>query len=375
MAGRGFGKTRTGVEDALTYCMFNDNVRYGVVAPTQSDLRKVCFEGDSGLIANCPQELIKGGDWNKNMYELELWNGSLIQGFSADQPNRLRGPQFHRGWCDEISSWRYPDAWDMLEFGMRLGKNPQTIITSTPKPVPLVKMLVKQKGVIITLGSTFENEKNLAARFLERVKNKYEGTKLGAQELYGMLLEDFEGSLWKRGMIKYAKHDALPPMLRIVVAVDPAVTAHEDSDETGIIVVGYGADGNFYVLDDITGTYKPNEWATKVVKAFEQWEADCVVAEVNNGGDLVESVIRNVDKFISYKQVRASRGKVVRAEPIAQLYEKGKVFHVGVLSSLEDQMCSFDPLHMEKSPDRVDALVWGLTELTAETDIVRLRQL
>lgn len=376
MAGRGFGKTRIGVEDILHHALENDGFRYAVVAPTQGDLKKICFEGESGFIKHCPPDLIKGGDWNKSDYYMELWNGSMIQGFSAEKPDRLRGPQFHRAWCDEVSSWRYSDAWDMLEFGLRLGEDPRTIVTSTPKPVPLVKMICKTPGTIITYGSTYENEKNLAKKFLQKVKDKYEGTSLGEQELFGKLLEDIEGALWRRDMIKYIRVKDVPTLVRIVVAVDPAVTANENSDETGIVVAGMCAKGNFYILDDTSGTHSVSTWPRLAVKAFHQHHADCIVAEVNQGGDLVEHSIRNVDRNISYKQVRASRGKVVRAEPIAQLYEQGRVFHVGVLPELEDQMCSFNPtIEQSSSPDRMDAMVWALTELTGGEKEARMRVL
>lgn len=372
MAGRGFGKTRTGAEDAVAFTSQNNKSRYAVVAPTLGDLRKICFEGESGLLKVIAPEMI--ANYNKNLSIIDLVNGSTIEGFSADKPDRLRGPQFHRAWCDEISSWRYPDAWDMLEFGLRLPEfgDPQAIITSTPRPTKLVKLITSTPGTKITTGSTYENEKNLAPSFLRRVKSRYEGTRLGEQELLGKLLTELEGSLWKRDMIIHVKPSEVPEFVRIVIAIDPAVTANPDSDETGIIVVGKGIDGFYYVLDDLSGILSVSKWPRRAVNAYYKYEGDMIVGEVNNGGDLVERAVKVDDPLVPFKAVRASRGKIVRAEPIAQLYEKKLVRHVGVLGKLEDQMCTFDPALMDDSPDRVDALVWGLTEL-ADSDETTLR--
>lgn len=374
MAGRGFGKTRTAVEDIVNYTCFNDGVRYGTIAATLGDLRKITFEGESGIMACMPKEMIKGGDYNKSKFELELENGSLIQGFSADKPDRLRGPQFHRAHCDEIASWRYPDAWEMLEFCLRLGDMPKCIISSTPKPTKLVKEIANDYRTVISTGSTYENQANLAKGFLNRVKRRYEGTRLGQQELSGLLLDEIEGALWSRNVIHYIREEKLPNLLRVVVGVDPAVTANPDSDETGIVVAAKGDDGRYYVLGDFSGILPvggKGGWPARAVNAYHKFRGDKLVGEQNNGGDLVERAIKLEDPKVNYKKVTASRGKVVRAEPIAGLYEKGLVSHVGAFGTLEDQMCTFAPATLDSSPDRVDALVWALTELadTAETEL------
>lgn len=372
MAGRGFGKTRCGVENTLEHAYLNDGSRQAVVAPTWDDVRKTCFEGESGLMACIEPSMVKGGDYNKSLYTIELVNGSLIQGFSAEKPERLRGPQFHRAWCDELCAWKYIEAWEMLEFTLRLGDDPRIMITTTPKPTKLIKDIIAMDDVKITSGSTYENEQNLAGRFLERIKKRYEGTRLGEQELLGALLDEMEGSLWSRNMIQNIRKSDIPELVRIVVAIDPAVTANPDSDETGICVAGKGIDGRYYVLDDLSGVLTVEQWPARACNAYTEYQADLIVGEANNGGDLVERAIKFENARVPYKKVHASRGKVVRAEPIAQLYEKGLVSHVGMHNKLEDQMCEFNPALLDTSPDRVDALVWALTEL-ADTDQTELR--
>ena len=366
LAGRGWGKTRTGAEDIVAYAMTNPNVRCGVVAPTNGDLRRVCFEGPSGLIKVIPREcLSEDNGFNKSSMEIKLWNGSLIQGYAAIEPDRLRGPQFHRVWADELASWRYPESFDQILFGLRLGDDPKLIITTTPRPSPLIINLVKRanKDVHLTRGSTFENHKNLAKSALEQLKEKYEGTKLGRQELYADILDEAEGALWNYNNLEKNRIDIekLPDMERVVVAVDPAVTNNEESDETGIIVAGRGVDKRFYIIKDSTIKASPDKWMRVAIDDFYINNADRIVAEVNNGGDLVEKLLRTIDRNISYKAVRATRGKIIRAEPIAALYEQDKVSHVGIFKELEEQLCSY--IGGGKSPDRLDALVWALTEL------------
>lgn len=371
LAGRGWGKTRTGGTDAALYALRNPNTRVAVVVPTFGDLKRVAFGGESGILSWLPRELLlagRGQGYNSSAQEIRLNNGSIIQGFAATEPERLRGPQFHRAWCDEIAAWPYPETFDQLMFGLRLGDNPQCVITTTPKPTPIIKNLLKRQGTITTRGSTFDNAANLAPAALQQLKEKYEGTRLGRQELYAEVLDDIEGALWNWKMIEDAriqKRD-MPELQRIVVAVDPAVTAGDDSDETGIVVAGRGVDGQFYVLEDRTMQGSPDAWARVAVEAFHEHKADRLVAEVNNGGDLVGSVIRTIDRTIPYNAVRASRGKIVRAEPVAALYEQGKVHHVGELKALEDQLTSYTP-DSRKSPDRMDALVWAITELSQRT--------
>jgi predicted phage terminase large subunit-like protein len=284
-------------------------------------------------------------------------------GFSASEPDRFRGSQYHRAWCDELAAWKYPDSWNQLQFGMRLGDRPQTVVTTTPRPTSLIKQLYDRQDVYKTQGSTFENKDNLAESALELFKKQYEGTRLGKQELYAEILEDIEGALWSLNMIEQTRVNEIPEMKRVVVAVDPAVTNNKNSDETGIVVCGLGIDNRYYIIDDVSGKMSADAWAKTAVNVYYKYKASRIIAEVNNGGDLVERLLRTVDKNIPYKSVSASRGKVIRAEPISALYEQQRVSHCGVFSKLEDQMCSFTG-DKSTSPDRLDALVWGLTELS-----------
>jgi len=367
LAGRGWGKTRTGAETLVSYALKTPNVICGVIAPTSGDLRRVCFEGPSGILKMIPRECLldTGNAYNKSAMEIKLWNGSVIQGYAAIEPDRLRGPQFHRIWADEMAAWRYPDAYDQMMFGLRLGQNPKLIVTTTPRPVKMVTDLLKRrdKDVYVTTGTTFDNKKHLAESALQQLKDKYEGTTLGRQELYAEVLDEIEGALWKPSMIDNTRVKEMPEMQRVIVSIDPAVTNNEGSDETGILVVGKGFDKRFYVLDDLSDRMSADTWANVAINAFYKYNCDRIIAEVNNGGDLVERLIRTIDRNVPYKKVHASRGKLVRAEPISALYEQERVSHVGTFSKLEDQMCSFT-LDSRSSPDRLDALVWGLTELS-----------
>lgn len=368
LAGRGWGKTRTGAEDVIKYAFEHPNSLIAVVAPTFGDLRRVCFGGVSGLMSIIPEECFAEGTsevgYSVSRSEIILFNGSKIVGFSATEPNRLRGSQFHRAWCDELAAWQYPETFDQLMFGLRLGENPQCVITTTPRPTKIITDLLKRKDVHITTGHTFENEANLASSALETLKERYANTRLGRQELYAEVLTDIEGALWSYKMIeeRRIKREEMPDLERIVVAIDPAVTNTENSDETGIVVCGRSGN-KYYVLEDKSGKYSPDEWARIAIRLFYDTNADRIVAEVNNGGDLVERLIRTVDSKVPYTPVRASRGKLMRAEPIAALYEQEKVSHIGVFSKLEEQMCSYTP-EARQSPDRLDALVWALTELS-----------
>lgn len=367
LAGRGWGKTRTGAADAMLYALRNPEVRVAVVTPTFGDLRRVAFEGVSGILKTMPKECLlngRGQGYNSSASEIRLYNGSIIMGFSATEPDRLRGPQFHRAWCDELAAWRYPEAFDQLMFALRLGDKPQCIITTTPKPTPLIRMLMARNDTIITTGSTFENEANLAASTLAMLKERYDGTALGRQELYAEVIDQMEGALWSLSMIEPKRVSEIPEMKNIIVAVDPAVTSGDDSDETGIVVVGKDTNNEYYVLEDKSGKYSPDQWGNVAIDLFHQWDADRIVAEVNNGGDLVERLIRTIDPNVRYKSVHASRGKMVRAEPVAALYEQGKVHHRGVFPELETQMCTYTGERPKPSPDRLDAMVWGLSELS-----------
>ena len=367
LAGRGWGKTRTGAEDLALYAMDNPNTNCAVVAPTHGDLRRVCFGGPSGLINIIPKECLlntaEQRGYSSTHAEIRLWNGSKITGFAAVEPERLRGPQFHRAWCDEVAAWRYPEAFDQLMFGLRLGDNPQCVITTTPKPTKLIKDLVGREDVYITRGNTFENSDHLAASALEMLRERYEGTTLGRQELYADIIEDMEGALWSQSMIDESRIREEKELSQIVVAIDPAVTANDNSDETGIVVCGKDFNNEFYVLEDLSGRHSADRWGRIAVNAFYEWDADRIIAEVNNGGDLVERLLRNIDHNVPYRSVRATRGKILRAEPIAALYEQRRVHHMGVFPELESQMCSFTG-DTTASPDRLDALVWGLTELS-----------
>jgi len=369
LAGRGWGKTRTGAADAMLYALRNPEVQVAVITPTFGDIRRVAFGGVSGILKTLPQGCMlegRGQGYNSSASEIRLFNGSKIFGFSATEPDRLRGPQFHRAWCDELAAWRYPETFDQLMFALRLGDNPQCVITTTPRPTPLIRKLLDRDDVRVTTGSTFENEANLAESTLSMLKEKYEGTTLGRQELYAEVLDNLEGALWNNKMIDDARlpKDSQIEFTKIVVALDPAVTANDDSDETGIVVVGKDQQNKYYLLDDKSGKHSPDEWGRLSVELYYTWEANLIVAEVNNGGDLVERLIRSIDTSCRYRSVHASRGKMLRAEPISALYEQGKVHHLGVFPELENQMCTYTGDRPKPSPDRLDALVWGLTEIS-----------
>jgi phage terminase large subunit-like protein len=368
LAGRGFGKTRTGAETVRARIAARLARRIALVAPTAADARDVMVEGESGLLATAPP-------WDRPLYEpskrrLTWPNGAIATLFSADEPERLRGPQHDFAWCDELAAWRYPAAWDMLMFGLRLGTDPRAVVTTTPRPTKLIRGLLADPKVIVTRGRTAENRANLAPAFLAQIVRRYEGTRLGRQELDGELLEDMPGALWQRGVIEAARTTARPELTRVVVAIDPAVASSEDADETGIIVAGRDAGGHGHVLADASGRYAPAEWARVAVAAYAAHRADRVVAEINNGGEMVEATLRMIDPNVPFGAVRAARGKVARAEPVAALYEQGRIHHQGAFPQLEDQMCSFtsdfDRATAGYSPDRVDALVWAFTELLVE---------
>ncbi len=364
LAGRGAGKTRSAAEWVRKVAMRHPGCRIAVVARTAADVRDVCVEGESGILAVHPP-----GD--RPLYEPSkrriTWrNGAQATCYSADEPDLLRGPQHHFAWCDELATWeRLEDTFANLRLGLRLGDHPRNFVSTTPRPLPLLRELLKIKTTIVRRGSTFDNAANLAPSALAEFRARYEGTRLGRQELYAEILDDVPGALWTRSMLDGSRVKEAPDLVRVVVAVDPAVTSGEDSDETGIVVAGRSADGHFYVLADRSCRLSPDGWARRAVAAFDELEADRLVAETNQGGDMVASTIRTVRPALPVTLVRATRGKRVRAEPIAALYEQGRVHHVGAFQELEDQMCSFTPdAILEKSPDRVDAAVWALTELS-----------
>ena len=362
LAGRGWGKTLTGAYDIIQYCLLNPNVICGVIAPTYGDLKRVCFAGESGLLGILDKELFSETGYNKTDSEIVFYNGSKIIGFPAIEPDRLRGVQFHRVWCDELASWRYRETFDNLMMALRLGQSPKCIITTTPRPTELIKELAVRSDTKIIRGSTFDNVANLAPSAIKMLKERYEGTRLGRQELYAEILEDIEGALFNGANIEQNRVELTPTLTRIVVAVDPAVTSNASSDETGIIVAGRSEDNQYYILEDFSGIFSPDVWIKKAIECYYQFEADRIVCEVNNGGDLIEKLLRVQDVNVPYTSVRATRGKMLRAEPISALYEQDKVHHVGYFKELEEQMTSYTP-YTTKSPDRLDAVVWALTSL------------
>lgn len=363
LAGRGWGKTRTGAEDVGWYGRANPGSRIAIVAPTYADARDTCIEGDSGLRAVLPASSIEA--WNRSLGELILTNGTRYKLFAAEEPERLRGPQHHRAWGDELGAWRYPETWDQLLFGLRLGTDPRAVVTTTPRPTPLVRALIKNPRTIITRGSTFENAANLAPAALAQLRERYEGTRLGRQELNAELLDDVPGALWTRERLDATRVAKPPEMRRIVVAIDPSGTKGGNGDDIGIVAAGIGVDGHGYVLADRSCNMSPDGWGRRAVALYHEMKADRIVAERNFGGAMVEHVIRTVDRQVSYKEVTASRGKSARAEPVAALYEQSRVHHCGSLPELEDQMVSLtgEGYLGDGSPDRADALVWALTEL------------
>jgi predicted phage terminase large subunit-like protein len=364
LAGRGWGKTRTGAEDVSAFALGNPGARIALVGPTAADVRDVMIEGQSGLRSVLP----RGAEdvWNRSLGELVLNNGARFKAFSAEEPERLRGPQHHRAWCDELGAWKNAQAtWDQLQFTLRLGANPRAVVTTTPKPTPLLRALLAAATTHVTRGSTFDNEANLAPAALAAFRARYEGTRLGRQELYAELLTDTPGALWTRDMIEAARCDETPPMARVVVAVDPSGSDGTSGDRQGIVVAGLGRDGRGYVLEDASMRGSPDQWARTVARLYHLHGADRVVAEANFGGAMVEAVLRSSAPNLPVKLVSASRGKVLRAEPVAALYEQGRISHVGAFPALEDQMAEMTTGGFvgQGSPDAVDALVWALTDL------------
>lgn len=358
LAGRGWGKTRTGAECVRAWA--RDNEYVNIIGPTADDARDVMIEGESGILAICPR-------WERPVYRKSaralLWpNGAKTLVFTADEPERLRGKQHMKLWADELGAWRYAEeAWNQAMLGLRLGGNPQAVVTTTPKPTKLIKSLAQDPRNHVTRGTTYENRANLAPGFYDYVITRYEGTRLGRQELNAEILDDNPLALWKRADIDRLRVREAPEMARVVVAIDPSATGRESSDEAGIVVAGLGGDGHGYVLADGSLRASPHAWASVAVRLYHQYRADCIVAETNNGGEMVELTLRTVDPHVPYRGVYASRGKRTRAEPVAALYEQGRAHHVGNFAALEDEMCDWVP--GDPSPNRMDALVWALTAL------------
>jgi len=375
MAGRGIGKTFVGSNWILSRAITEPG-EYAVLAPTFNACQKTCF--GNAIIPALKNAKIDYG-YRRNELELSLPNGSVIYGFTADNPEKVRGYNLSGAWCDELGSWRYSETWyAALVPAVRKGLHPRIVVTTTPRPTDLMLDLVSRDDgtVHLTRGTTFENQDNLSAIALAEMKRRYEGTRLGLQELEGQLLEDIEGALWTRDMISSGRlkgkwldtagtwHDDLDliSLERVVVGYDPAGSDNPDSDEHGIVVAGVDYNGHGYILADYSLKGTPNQACHQLIKAYNEWHADCIVAEVNHGADWVPSLIATVDENVPVRTVRASRGKALRAEPVASLYNQGRVHHYGTFADLETQMTRWTP-HSSQSPDRLDALVWAITEL------------
>ena len=365
IGGRGAGKSRAGAEWIRSLVRKATRpMRVALVAETYHDARSVMVEGVSGLLAVTPHA--EQPQFFSSLRKLIWPDGSVAQLYSSEDPDGLRGPQFHYAWCDELAKWRRPEeTWNMLQLALRLGDHPQQIVTTTPRSMKLLRSLLEDDTTAVTRATTYDNAANLGSAFLATIVKRFEGTDLGRQELLGDLLAEETGALFARAWIESARVKRAPHLTRIVVAVDPPATSGPDADECGIIVAGRGGDGEVYVIADLSCQgLTPMGWARAVVGAYHEYEANSIVAEVNQGGDMVASLIAQVDPGVSVKSVHATRGKFVRAEPVAALYEQGRVHHVGAHGVLEDQMVAFNPDKAHgPSPDRMDALVWAITDL------------
>jgi phage terminase large subunit-like protein len=369
LAGRGAGKSWIASNLCNEWAATSAARHIGIICPTAADCRDVMVEGPSGILATAPA-------WCRPTYESSkrriVWpSGAVAHLYSSEEPERLRGPNLDALFCDELAAWNNAEqTWNMAQMCLRIGRHPRTVITTTPKPIKLLKNLIARdgQGVVVTRGSTYDNAANLAPGFLAEIRARYENTRLGRQELNAELLEDTPGALWTRDMIEKARYDgAIPDLVRVVVAVDPSGTrgADDSGDSVGIMVAGIGRDGLGYVLADRTVKASPSVWGNVAVSAYREFKADRIIAEKNFGGAMVEHVIRTCDPNVPYRDVHASRGKIARAEPIAALYEQNRVRHCGSLTELEDQLAAMTGAGYlgDGSPDRADALVWCLTEL------------
>ncbi|MES1205005.1 MAG: terminase family protein [Pseudomonadota bacterium] len=383
LAGRGWGKTRTGAETVTQWVKAGLCGRLALVAPTSGDARDVMVEGESGIAAVSARARFPA-HYEPSKRRVTWPNGARATLFSAEEPKRLRGPQHDGFWADELPWWADVQAWqpgneagstawDQLQFGMRLGNRPRGIVTATPRAIPLIRALAKDARVHYTKGTTYDNAANLAASFMRAITQAYQGTRLGRQELNAEILEDNPNALFNQPRIDALRVAAAPDLRRVVVAIDPSVTSHADSAETGMVAGGLApcwafpscqGETHAFIVEDASAICTPAQWAATAAGLYERRQADLVVGEANNGGDLVEANLRaSGNASMNYRSVHASRGKAIRAEPISGLYEQGKVHHVGTHGKLEDQMVQWDPLAGMKSPDRLDALVWLLTEL------------
>lgn len=378
-SGRGFGKSRTGSETVLQWVREGVK-RIALIGQTKADVRDTMIEVNAGSIMK-----VAPPNWMP-IYEpskrrLQWKNGAIAIVYSGDEPDQLRGPEHEKAWVDELAKFKYPlETWDNLEFGLRIGANPQVICTTTPRPIPIIRKLLAEQSTIDVVGSSYENIDNLSPLYVNRVIKKYENTRLGKQEIHGLILEDTEGALWTREVIEAGRLNEIPELFRVGVGVDP----HATTGETGIIAAGLGYVGknreiHGYILEDATRGGKPEEWGSAVVATYNKHAADIIVGEINNGGDMIENTIRNVTggKNVNYTTVRATRGKYTRAEPVSTLYGNPKgspptlsrIHHVGYFPELEDQMCSYVP--GDPSPNNMDAAVWILTELMIGTEPIQ----
>jgi phage terminase large subunit-like protein len=349
LGGRGAGKTRTGSEwvrgIALGEPDFADapHRRIALIGETFADARNVMIEGPAGILAVHARH--ERPTWSPSLRKLEWPNGAVAYVFSAEDPDSLRGPQFEAAWADELAKWKHvEETWDMLQFGLRLGQHPRQMVTTTPRPIPLLKRFLADPSVAVSRARTSDNAANLAPAFLETVVGRYSGTRLGRQELDGDIIEDRADALWTRDMIEACRLEAAPPLMRIVVAVDPPATSSKRADACGIVAAGIDEGGIAYVLEDSSASgLKPPEWAAKAVALYRRLQADALIVETNQGGEMATSVIREVDPAVPVVSVRATRGKYLRAEPVSVLYAQGRVRHVGALPELEDELCDFGP--------------------------------
>ena len=368
LGGRGAGKTRAGAEWIRARVANGLSRRIALVASTAADARAVMIEGDSGLLAISPDD--ERPEFQPSRHRLTWPNGAIATLYSAEKPDALRGPQHDTAWCDELAKWKYLElAWNNLQLGLRLGRAPQQVITTTPRVLVALKSIMSRRDTVITRGTSYDNRANLAPSFFAEIIRRFEGTRFGRQELDAELLEDVAGALWTRRMLDAARlphGSAAPEMARVVIGVDPSGTRGGDErDSVGIVAAGKGIDGLGYVLADFTCSLSPAGWARRIAEAVSAHGADCIVAEANFGGAMVESVVTTANPGVRIKMVTASRGKMVRAEPIAALYEQKRVKHAGIFSALEDQLVAFTPDGYvgQGSPDRADAMIWALTEL------------
>ena len=381
LSGRGFGKTYVGA-NWVNYQALHQKYPIAIIGKNAADVRDIQVEVHESSILNVAPPWFKP-EYQPSKRRLVWPNGVIGILYSGEEPGLLRGPQHGKAWIDELAKFQYPqEIIDNLTMGLRLGASPQAVITTTPRPLKTITQLIKSPSTHVTRGSSFENRSNLAPKFIQEIITKYDGTRLGRQELYGEVLEDVPGALWTYSNLDTYRLNKHPELVEIVVAIDPAVSANESSNETGIIVAGKDSEDHGYVLEDRSGVYSPNQWAEIAISLYDKYQANWIVAEVNQGGDLVENNIQSLARiqklegkrksaFLPYKKVTATKGKATRAQPVSTIYERGMIHHVGTFADLEDQMCTWVIGDMD-SPDRVDALVWAFTHLLVKDDVTTI---